>query len=199
MDKITSRTKSALREVMERAVDDYEQSDDYQKWSSLVFVVARQMRGHPVLSKCDGWTAWSVVQQIVDWEDLAEDECVTEEDVAVAYASAHDAVKFLPGETLLSAAAREAEQQPLTPPQPRSKGYKKFLAMVAACARKMQSAQIAIPIEAWGEALHVRPATVSSYRKWAVEDGLLVLTHEYSLAARRANIYDVKFHIKGKT
>jgi hypothetical protein len=122
---------------------------------------------------------------------MAADSCLeNEEDVAAAWASAWDKIRYLPGETLLDAALREADDNPVAPPRDRSQGYTRFLSLCAVLARTREG-QIIIGIERWAELFCVRPNTLSTWRQWAVQDGILQMTRAHSHAARRATEYHV--------
>ena len=113
-----------------------------------------------------------------------------EEDVAAAWASAWDRIRYLPGETLLDAALRDADNSPVVPPCERTPGYGRFLGLCAVLAR-LRGEEISIGVERWAELLHVRPNTISIWRQWAVEDGVLQLIRPHCHPARRATEYRV--------
>ena len=75
------------------------------------------------------------------------------------------------------------------PPRDRGEGYGRFLALVAAVARWRRNEPAVIPVERWAALLGVRPNTVSVWRRWAQEDGILRLARPNRHAARRAAEY----------
>ncbi len=165
-----------------------------EPWWSPLWHVVRQSKAHPLLQNLDGIESWNLVQQAVEIKAFmeADSRLLGEEDVAVAWARGWDKVFYLPDETLLDVALREANENPAAPPRERTKGYARFLSVCAALCRLCGHPEISIGVERWGELLGVRPMTVSDWRVWGVQDGVLEVTREHSHAARRAREYRVR-------
>lgn len=178
-----------------KALESYSEPklEDGDLWWSPLWHVVREAKAHPLLRNLDGIKSWNLVQQAVEIEAFmdADSRLSGEEDVAVAWARGWDKVFYLPDETLLDVALREANENPVAPPRERTKGYARFLSVCAALCRLCERQVICIGIERWGELLGVRPMTVSEWRVWGVQDGVLEVTREHSHAARRAREYRV--------
>ena len=184
-----------LGRLILRGLATYREPDDTSgaDWWSPLWQVVRTCRDHALLRDCDGEQAWRVVRSLVppDAWLTADSRLGNIEDVGAAWASAHDKVRFLPGETMLDTALSHAEANPVVPPRDRGEGYGRFLALVAAVARRRRNEPAAIPVERWAALLGVRPNTVSVWRRWAQEDGILRLARPNRHAARRAAEYYV--------
>jgi len=183
-----------LQQLILAALDDYIEPEDHSgtDWWSPLWQVVRTCKAHPLLQDLDGFESWSVVRRLVPLDRFlrADSRLDGEEDVAASWATAWDKIRYLPGEKLLDAALREAEANPVMPPRERTPGYSRFLALCAALARGREG-QISIGLEKWADQLGVNFKTVSAWRQWAVEDGVLVLTREHSHVSRRAAEYFV--------
>ena len=104
-----------------RGLATYREPDDTSgtDWWSPLWQLVRACRGHPLLRDCDGEQAWRIVRSPVppDAWLTADSRLGNIEDVAAAWASAHDKVRFLPGETMLDTALSHAEANPVVPPR----------------------------------------------------------------------------------
>lgn len=162
------------------------------KWHSPLWQVARACKKFPCLRKLDGYQCWLEVRQIYRWERLrdADTRLILEDDVATAWAAAWDNVRVLPGESLLSAALREADANPVVPPLARSPFYGRFLSLCAVLGRR-HGKKICIGVERWAKLLNVRTMTISQWRRWAVKDEILEQTQAHSHSAHRATEFRV--------
>ena len=93
-----------LGRLILRGLATYREPDDTSgaDWWSPLWQVVRTCRDHALLRDCDGEQAWRVVRSLVppDAWLTADSRLGNIEDVAAAWASAHDKVRFLPGETM---------------------------------------------------------------------------------------------------
>lgn len=196
--------ENELRQIVLKALEEYvePESTDGTGWHSPLWQVVRTVKGAFEWKNVDGLKSWRTVSSVVEVENFieADSRLFDEEDAAAAWANAWDKVRFLPGETLLDAALREADANPVVPPRDRGKGYGRFLSLCAMLARECPTApcgfgEICIPVERWGELLDVRPNTVSVWRQWAIQDGALELSQPHSYSGRRAAEFAVRFDI----
>jgi hypothetical protein len=183
-----------LRSFLLTELENYLEPTSFEAgaWWSPLWHVVRASKVHPSLQERDGFESWRAVRNIVPLKFFleADSRLADEEDVAAAWASAWDRIRYLPGETLLDAALRDADNSPVVPPCERTPGYSRFLALCAVLAR-LRGEEISIGVERWAELLHVRPNTISIWRQWAVEDGVLQLIRPHCHPARRATEYRV--------
>lgn len=175
-------------------------------WYSPLWQVVRETKAHPLLRDLDGYQAWSIVSRLVDIEEFlcADSRLGSAEDVAAAWADAHDRIRYLPGETRLDLAVREADSYSIALPRERGGGYARFVATAACysvlCEQDEPEGRtgrgvIAIPVERWAKVLGVQPNTLSSWRRWAVTDGILEPVKPHSFARRRAAEYRIRLDL----
>lgn len=190
-------TQRELCQLIREALDAYREPDEQtmkrgREWWSPLWQVVRAVKGYCRDMGLDGFDSWRQVRTLVGVKRFidADSRLLCEEDAAAAWADAWEKVRYLPGESLLEAALRGANANPVSPPRDRGPGYALFLALCAFLSRQNGEA-IGIPLERWAELLNVRTMTMSTWCQWAVADGILALTCQYSHARRRAREYRV--------
>jgi len=207
-----------LRDLILEAVGGYAEPEsdcrtDGLGWHSPLWQVVRAAKSHPLLRNLDGYQAWRIVSRVMDVDELleADSRLADETDVATAWADAHDRIRYLPGQTLLERALEFANANPVAGPRDRGPFYARFLDLLAGYVRLRQTDDpvnkhqwdlVAVPVQRWAEILGVQPNTMSAWRRWATEDGILVPHTPHSHASKRAAQYTVSLNrllpVRGK-
>jgi hypothetical protein len=87
-------------------------------------------------------------------------------------------VRFVPGWEPLDQAV-EREKMQLIPSTERTEGYQNFVSIAGWLQVTMGDRNIMLPCEKLAELLNCKPMTISRYRRWAVEDGLMRQVKEH--------------------
>jgi hypothetical protein len=167
----------------------------YPEWQSPMWEFARLAKAHPSIGMLSGSEAADVIEKHMKgwprpgesesiWEDLFPDAGGAE-DVLSDFMHSWDRVRFLPGTDPLGNALRKAEACPLQPPIRRGEGFARFISL-AGWLQVFPDGPIMLPVEKLGKLLGVEPRTISRYRQWAVEDGLLQLVKPHDRPNGRA-------------
>jgi len=146
------------------------------------FDMARAVRGVVDSDKVHPLT---VAREVYRLSALVSEFFPCEEDFLQQFSAAWQRVRIIPGEDLLSAAVRQADQAPLllrkelveTTPA----GFKRFISFCAYLCVSLDSTLIKVPCREVAQALGVQRNTVSSYRQDAEKYGYLtqVRPHRY--------------------
>jgi hypothetical protein len=194
---VTKQERIELRDLVLNALneqrcknEDYDPASDH--WASPLWHAIRTVKGVLDYQGLDGMESWELIRSLVPLDAILDASATlhgccpeTEDDAAAEWASAWDKIRYLPGETILDAALRQADLDPVVPPRYRGDGYARFLAVCKVLASG-QGGKIAIPEEKWAALLRVRVMTISQWRKWAVNDGILTVSCPHSRANKRA-------------
>lgn len=176
--------------------------DKMASYLSPVFHFTRAAKGHPDLKdlpaeaavqKVDGWIKRKGYRDIEEgWrQELAW--CADDDgfDARAAFLTCWDEIRFLPGETWLSAAWHKVGKGNLWQliqrwPGCASVKYSWFLALASELQQLRGDDPILLPCRSVGECLGVNKETVSTYRQLAIKNGFLKVVKEHQHASREA-------------
>jgi hypothetical protein len=159
-------------------------------WESPLWGFLRLAKAHPELIKADAGEALRRVERVLmAWNKAAdlprgadpwgEWFDVEQEDARAEFFEAWDKIRLLPGRTPLEAALELARATPLIlrPEERRTRppGYTAFVSLAGWLQVVAGDQNILLPVEDVGRLLRCSPRTVSSYRRWAAQDGYLRL------------------------
>lgn len=158
--------------------------DDEESWQSPLWNFARLLKAHPVLSEGSAQQAVTCVDAVLrEWTHDADQDVrwtshfdvQSAEDAIVELLSIWSRIRYIPGVEPLEQALKRADEQPLDPPSRQTPGYARFVSIAGWLQVTMGDGDILLPCEKLAHYLGCEPMTVSRYRRWALEDGLLVL------------------------
>jgi hypothetical protein len=104
---------------------------------------------------------------------------LSKEDAQVEFMGCWEKVRFVPGWDPLDQAIEQAKKMQLIPPTDRTVGYQNFVSIAGWLQVTMGNRNIMLPCEKMSEHLNCTPMTISRYRRWAVEDGLVQMVKEH--------------------
>jgi hypothetical protein len=175
----------AFAEYVARAADAHNgRAGDDPEWHSPLFGIVRLLKAHPQVTGATPREAFREVDRVVrswaggrgqdPWERWF---LVGREDAEAEFLGAWDKVRYLPGYSPLRCALGHARIAPLRLKEEvareRPAGYPLFVSLAGWLRVGMGDRNILLPVEEVAELLHVRPVTVSRYRRWAKADGYL--------------------------
>jgi hypothetical protein len=158
-----------------------------------MFTFARIAKAHNQLSDLGAWEAMAVIDGVMrTWDDLPEDSDpwehyfqVDDGDAArIDFQSSWNAVRSLPGMDIMQNALRLSIEKPQKPPRDRGALYARFISLAGWLQTLMGYDRIFLPSRKVGELLSCDPTTVSSMKKFGVEDGLLEVVSEHVYSSR---------------
>jgi hypothetical protein len=176
------------------AVDEYERherEDEQAGWTTPLFYFVRLIKAHPTAGKASVQAVLAEIERVmVGWRHGLSREKralhdawlawleVSREDAHAEFFGAWEKVRYLPGRSPLANALEQAERFPSFGLRPEVKakrppGYERFISLAGWLQVGMGNSYILLPVEEVAEVLEVKTATVSRYRRWAVEDGYL--------------------------
>src|SRR5579859_3337990 len=132
--KVTKQERIELRDLVLNALDEQRcMNEDYDpgsgQWASPLFHTVRTVKGVLNDKGLDGMDSWELIRSLVPLEPILDASATlhgycpaTEDDAAAEWASAWDKIRYLPGESILDAALRQAASDPVAPPRDRGSG-----------------------------------------------------------------------------
>lgn len=168
----------------------YDFEGETEEWQSPLFPFVRVVKGHPELIGLRSKTALEIVERTMrgwmgkakgdPWDGYFELE---KEDAQVEFMACWEKVRFVPGWEPLNQAIERAKKMQLVPRNERTDGYQNFVSIAGWLQVTMGDRNIMLPCEKLGEHLGCTPMTISRYRQWAVQDGLLSLVKGHRFKA----------------
>ena len=104
---------------------------------------------------------------------------IPKEDGQVEFLACWEKVRFVPGWEPLDQAVERAKQMQLKPRNERTDGYQMFISIAGWLQVTMGNRNIMLPCEKLSGYLNCQPMTISRYRRWGVDDGLLTVVKEH--------------------
>jgi hypothetical protein len=155
-------------------------------WKTPVFSLARRLRSTQWLGHLDAVDALDSVEWIMEssglsWSDVDDDIRLDDEDNRMEFLDVWSKIRTLIGTDWLVNAIAKSEQCPLKLPgsiRRKTDGYSRFLAIAYWLQVDRDYENILLPVERLAEQMHVKPMTISRYRRWAQADGYLTLVRE---------------------
>ncbi|QJW93119.1 hypothetical protein [Frigoriglobus tundricola] len=145
------------------------------------FEMARQCRG---IDGAEHLTPLAVASHVHAQSPEVREAFPGSEDFCAAFLNAWKKIKTLPGEDVLTAAARMADRFTLlidkVEQEQATAGYKRFISFCGHLCVGLGTDRIKLPCREVGAALGVQPKTVSCYRQLALEQGYLVLLKRHN-------------------
>jgi hypothetical protein len=158
---------------------------------SPLFVFARALKGRGEFAASEGYRAAQILDAVltelfgasVPWQHVFGD---ISGDPRAELIRTWDCVKSSSDGDALTIARESALRFPLKPLRSYSPQYNEFVSMVGHLQRPRPGQAIAVPLKRFGIFLGCHHTTVSLYRRWATNDGLLTETAEYTTKQRAA-------------
>ena len=190
--------------AVETAIRDYRDRRATGKWSTPCFWLVRLLKAHPELGPMAAQDVITKIEKTIhEWELYHEwPEGFWQRFFLTNRYAAHaeildiwDQIKRLPGHDALENAAEFSRQHPLSLDDARSEKRgrnPKYLEFVSLCAWLQLTVQpdpIAIPCREFAAALGIDAMTISRFRKWALQDGLMIPfeKHEFHGVGSKSN------------
>jgi hypothetical protein len=165
-------------------------AEPLRKGKTPMFPVARMLRGHPELVRLSSGDAAHIVEghlRAFDGAPFADGVWAwafpwagTEDEILLDFQHSWDNVRHVPGADILADALRLADQHPLQTVNDRGKLYSRFVAMAFQLQKLNGEKAIMLPVERIAKLLGCTAKTVSHLRQFAVKDGYLVQSADYS-------------------
>jgi len=186
----------AIEKAIEATTGDVRQG----KWRTPCFQLARQLKAHPELGPLPTAKVIEKIERIIrEWE-RAQGFDFWRKCFGVSRDCAHTEIldvwhqiRRLPGKDALANAAEFSRRMPLSrnkesfEKRGRSKKYCEFLSLCGWLQVTVgPGTPIAIPCRDFGERIGVEPMTISRFRKWALQDGLLMEVEKHKFLGTAA-------------
>jgi hypothetical protein len=168
----------------------FEFDADSEGWQSPLFPFVRAVKGHPELIGLRAKAALDALERTMRvWMGKAKGDPwshyfeLDREDAQVEFLACWEKIRFVPEWEPLDQAVEQAKKMRLLPKNERTDGYQQFISIAGWLQVTMGDRNIMLPCEKLGEYLKCTPMTISRYRQWAVEDGLLTITKAHRFKA----------------
>jgi hypothetical protein len=183
-----SEERNALAQRVYGAWEINDQEESSVRWSSPMFRFVRSLKADPELSFLDCFTAAEKVEHclcsLADPDtpgplDVWELWFPKSSDPRAEFTATWDKIRF-PGDThVLQTAFEISLQQPLEPARAYSHRYSRFVSLAGHLQRLRPGLVIKLPVVNVARLLICDSTSVSSYRHWAVKEGLLRKIREH--------------------
>lgn len=217
----TYQDEKAQRVPSSLSLDDYlacvvrelkRELEPENEWQRL-FLFIRLSKAHPSLGKITAEKAAQAIDKVfrawqAQYQDAANTICEkclggTQEDLHVAILQAWDKVRYLPGYSPLTNALERTRRTPLKLSREHAPKftavYERFVSIAGWLQVAMGDRPIFLPVHELSVLLHVQPMTITRYRQWAIEDGLLRLApggeSKYNGPGRKGRATEFRFNV----
>jgi hypothetical protein len=185
-------TDRPLREYLAWAIDSGWLYQAVPAWQ-MDFELVRLVKAHRTLARATPGRAFREVDSVVrSWGRHSKEANpwrrwfgMGREDAEAVFLDCWDKVRYLPGFQPLDSALEMARRQPLQVPKRYTEGYALFVGMAGWLQVARGDRPIMLPVEDVGALLGVTPMTVSRYRRWAKETGILVEVREARFGGKK--------------
>jgi hypothetical protein len=183
--EVNTAYQLALPQFLVWAYRNYTSFWDGEEWQSPLWSFTRLVKGHPQMIGLRADEALRVVEKAIGgwfgrkgdaWNAYFEIEA---EDAQVEFLSCWERVRFVPGWEPLEQAIEQAKKMQLIPANKRTLGYQMFVSIAGWLQVTMGDRNIMLPCDKLSGYLKCKPMTISRYRTWAVEEGLLRIVKEH--------------------
>jgi len=169
------------------AIDNYLNFGEGEEWQSPLFSFVRIVKGHPDLIGLTSKGALQTVERILKGrltgDPWSRHFYIDREDAQVEFLACWEKIRFVPGWDPLDQAVERSKKMQLIPKNERTDGYQNFVSIAGWLQVTMGDRNIMLPCEKLGELLNCTQMTISRYRQWAMEDGLLTKMKEHRFKA----------------
>jgi hypothetical protein len=188
-----------LSEIVMRAIDYEDENsslhyDPSETWHSVGWFFIRYIHSY-LHDRFDAYDAAELVEgelMNLDEFDPWSAAPIDSGDPRAEFEAVYHSIRVPMSSDPLEVATTAADEFPLMPIRKRSPKYCRFVAIAGHLQFARPNETIAIPIVRFSEILGVEPKHVSNYRKWAVDEGLLVPSAAYNRGAKRAAHYSFR-------
>jgi len=158
------------------------------KYRSPLFDFVRLIMAHPEMQELDASTAAVRVEDVlrhlpdfdsrVDvWDQFFSDRGF--EDYRSEFINCWEKIRTPFGFDAIKEAIRKAKEKPLVPQWDRGDRFALFVSIAGWLQVRQGGCPIELPVERLAKELSVTPNMVSTYRRWAIADGLLTKIKDY--------------------
>jgi hypothetical protein len=177
------------------------QDDEPGRWQSPLWEFMRLMKAHEDLARVTAASAFKKVDAALKkwvkkipaghcrcgWCAWLAEAC--RDDAEAEFFSGWEKVRYIAGMSPLQNAVEQADRNPLFISDEKAKErpelYQRFVSIAGWLQVAMGDRAIMLPVIDVAKILGVQPRTVSTYRKWAIEDGFLCMMKRTSQRTRR--------------
>jgi hypothetical protein len=159
-----------------------------------MFSVTRMLRGHPDLVRLSSADAAHLVAghlRAFDGAPFADGVwgwafpwAGTEDEILLDFQHSWDAIRHVPGIDILSNALRIADQSPFRTANNRGPLFSRFIGMAFELQKLNGNKVIMLPVKTFAKLLCCSTRTVSNMRHFAIEDGYLAQSSDYSFGKK---------------
>jgi hypothetical protein len=169
-----------------------------------MFPVARMLRGHPELVRLASEDAAHIVEghlRAFDGAPLGDGMWAwafpwagTEDEIFLDFQHSWDTIRHVPGINILANALRIADQHPFHTAKDRGPLYSCFVAMAFQLQKLNGKKPIMLPVERVAKLLGCHTKAISHMRHFAMEDGYLAQSADYSFGRKGVKNKATEFH-----